>query len=47
MRLLDEGGGLGQHLGEGVAEHDGVLALAVLDHVVGQVEEVQPVRKSR
>ena len=40
---LDHEEGVGKHLGEGRSVHDGVLPFAVLDDVVGQVHQVEPV----
>lgn len=43
----DELNSLGQNVGEGGPVHDGVPPLAILNDIVGQVEEIEPVRRVR
>lgn len=42
--LLQNLHGVRQHSSEGSAVHNSILPLAVLDDVIGQVEEAEPMR---
>lgn len=39
----DQQGGVGQDFGKRAAVSDGVFSLAVLDDIISEIEEIQPV----